>query len=101
MSAYQNVYDVVRNIPYGETRSYGWVAVQIGKPKGARLVGWALRALPLETDIPWHRVIRKNEHVSIMHPSFTAQEQIRRLRAEGIEIDQNGFIKKRKTKKND
>ena len=44
-------------IPPGQTRSYGWVAKGVGKPKAARAVGGALRRNPLPLVIPCHRVI--------------------------------------------
>jgi len=51
------VWEITRLIPYGETRSYTWVAEQIGKPKALRAVGQALGKNPLSIIIPCHRVI--------------------------------------------
>ena len=45
-------------IPVGETRSYRWIAEQIGKPLAARAVGQALRINPFAPVIPCHRVVR-------------------------------------------
>jgi methylated-DNA-[protein]-cysteine S-methyltransferase len=57
-SAFQKlVWQAARLIPYGETRSYGWIARQIGKPKAARAVGQALGKNPLLIVVPCHRVI--------------------------------------------
>ena len=56
----QNVLQVVRTIPYGETRSYGWVANKLGLPKAVRGVGQALARNPLPIVIPCHRVINSN-----------------------------------------
>ncbi len=53
----QNVWLTVRNIPRGETRSYGWVASQLGLPGAARAVGQALGRNPVPIVIPCHRVI--------------------------------------------
>ncbi len=39
-------------IPYGETRSYGWVANQIGNPNASRAVGQALHRNPVPLIIP-------------------------------------------------
>ncbi len=47
-------------IPFGETRTYAWVARQIGKPGAARAVGQALRKNPFPLIIPCHRVIRSD-----------------------------------------
>jgi methylated-DNA-[protein]-cysteine S-methyltransferase len=53
----QNVWHIVRTIPYGETRSYGWVANKLNLPHVARGVGQALARNPLPIVIPCHRVI--------------------------------------------
>jgi methylated-DNA-[protein]-cysteine S-methyltransferase len=51
------VWQAARRIPYGETRSYQWVASQIGKPQAARAVGQALGKNPFPVIVPCHRVI--------------------------------------------
>ena len=51
------VWQATRSIPFGETRSYRWVAEQVGKPTAARAVGQALAANPLPILVPCHRVI--------------------------------------------
>ena len=53
----RKVWEVTRLIPYGETRSYGWVAGQIQKPDAARAVGQALGRNPLPVIVPCHRVL--------------------------------------------
>jgi methylated-DNA-[protein]-cysteine S-methyltransferase len=47
-------------IPYGEVRSYQWVARRIGRTKAARAVGQALKRNPIPIVIPCHRVIRED-----------------------------------------
>jgi len=47
-------------IPYGEVRSYRWLAEQLGKPKAVRAVGNALARNPVPIIIPCHRVVRSN-----------------------------------------
>lgn len=51
---------VVMTIPLGETRSYAWVARQIGRPGAVRAVGTALRKNPFPVIIPCHRVIKSD-----------------------------------------
>ncbi|MDP3029072.1 MAG: methylated-DNA--[protein]-cysteine S-methyltransferase [Deltaproteobacteria bacterium] len=51
------VWEAIRAIPYGETRSYQEIAKSIGKAKAARAVGQAAGANPLPLIIPCHRVI--------------------------------------------
>lgn len=54
------VWEAARLIPYGETRSYAWVAERIKRPKAARAVGQALSRNPLPIIIPCHRIIASN-----------------------------------------
>lgn len=54
----QAVLKIASKIPYGEVRSYRWVAEQLGSPKAARAVGNALARNPIPIIIPCHRVIR-------------------------------------------
>jgi O-6-methylguanine DNA methyltransferase len=53
----RKVWEATRLIPYGQTRSYGWVAEQVGKPRAARAVGQAMGANPLPIIVPCHRVL--------------------------------------------
>jgi methylated-DNA-[protein]-cysteine S-methyltransferase len=52
-----NVWDALLTIPYGETRSYGEIAKQIGRPDRARAVGAANGSNPVSIIVPCHRVI--------------------------------------------
>jgi methylated-DNA-[protein]-cysteine S-methyltransferase len=51
------VWEAARQIPQGQTRSYGWLAGQMGKPKAARAVGQALGKNPFPIIVPCHRVL--------------------------------------------
>jgi methylated-DNA-[protein]-cysteine S-methyltransferase len=51
------VWDQLTRIPYGETRSYGYVAQAVGEPGGAQAVGAATGRNPLAIVVPRHRVI--------------------------------------------
>lgn len=56
----QAVWAALQTIPYGETRTYGDIALQIGNPKATRAVGMACNRNPILMIIPCHRVIGKN-----------------------------------------
>lgn len=56
----QKVWQKLREIPYGETRSYGQLAQALGNPKACRAVGSANRSNPIPVIIPCHRVIGAN-----------------------------------------
>lgn len=51
------VWEALRTIPYGEVRSYGDIAAQIGRPGAARAVGLANGRNPISVIVPCHRVI--------------------------------------------
>ena len=52
------VWETAQRIPYGETRSYGWIAEVMRRSGSARAVGGALGRNPLPIIIPCHRVVR-------------------------------------------
>ena len=60
----REVWKITRRIPYGETRSYAWVAEQIKRPKVMRAVGQALSKNPLPIIIPCHRVVASDGKLS-------------------------------------
>jgi methylated-DNA-[protein]-cysteine S-methyltransferase len=56
----RRVWQALLTIPYGETRSYGEIAEQIGAPGSARAVGLANGHNPIAIIVPCHRVIGAN-----------------------------------------
>jgi methylated-DNA-[protein]-cysteine S-methyltransferase len=59
----RTVWKAACRIPYGETRSYSWIAKEIGKPLSLRASGSALGKNPLPIIIPCHRIINKNDQL--------------------------------------
>jgi methylated-DNA-[protein]-cysteine S-methyltransferase len=53
----RDVWDALRTIPFGETRSYAQIAQQIGHPRAVRAVGAANGRNPLSIVVPCHRVV--------------------------------------------
>lgn len=53
----EKVWKALRQIPFGETRSYGQIAEAVGSPRGARAVGMACNRNPILLLIPCHRVV--------------------------------------------
>jgi len=53
----RRVWEALQTIPYGETRSYGQIADQIGSPAASRAIGLANGRNPISIIIPCHRVI--------------------------------------------
>lgn len=56
----KKVWDALRTIPYGETRSYQQIAAAVGDARACRAVGSANRSNPIPILIPCHRVIGKD-----------------------------------------
>jgi methylated-DNA-protein-cysteine methyltransferase related protein len=94
---YRRIYDVVRQIPAGSVATYGDVAVLAGLPGQARLVGYALHALPSYTAVPWHRVINARGVLSVGR-AIPGGELVQRrlLEREGIGFDANGRVQLRR-----
>ena len=53
----RRVWEALLTIPYGETRSYGIIAAQVGAPGAARAVGLANGHNPIAIVVPCHRVV--------------------------------------------
>lgn len=56
----QQVWEILKCIPFGETVSYSDVARRLGKPNSYRAVASAIATNPILIMIPCHRVVRKN-----------------------------------------
>ena len=86
---FESVYEVVKLIPFGRVTSYGAIAKYLGANKSSRMVGWAMNASHLKTDIPAHRVVNRNGLLTgKMHFSTpTKMEEL--LLFEGIEVKNN------------
>jgi methylated-DNA-protein-cysteine methyltransferase-like protein len=92
-SFFENVYDVVRQIPKGRVTSYGAIANYLGTKLSARMVGWAMNsAHSVVPKVPAHRVVNRNGILtgSAHFSSPTQMEEL--LRKEKIKIKNNAII---------
>ncbi|MEH6585336.1 MAG: MGMT family protein [Halioglobus sp.] len=88
----QRIWQVVALIPSGKVATYGDVAAQAGLPGAARRVGLALKYLPKNTRIPWHRVVNAQGRISLPEGSASKYTQRERLEAEGLTFKPNGAL---------
>jgi methylated-DNA-protein-cysteine methyltransferase-like protein len=77
----------VRSLAAGEVAGYGEVARRAGLPGCARLVARVLSAGD-EPGLPWHRVLRSDGRIAFPEGSDGFDEQVQRLRAEGVRVEQ-------------
>ena len=80
----REVYMAVLDIPKGQTRSYKWVAIRIGRPKAARAVGNALNKNPYSGIVPCHRVIKSDRSIGGFASGPSRKKRM--LRREGVDI---------------
>lgn len=80
----RQVWEALCTIPYGETRSYGEIARQIGSPKACRAVGMANHRNPLSIVIPCHRVVGAHGTLTGYGGGLAAKEFLLRLERENV-----------------
>lgn len=78
----KQVWQALLTIPYGQTRSYGQIAAQIGKPKASRAVGMGNHTNPIAILIPCHRVIGANGSMTGYGGGLDIKEYL--LKREGV-----------------
>ena len=89
---YRRIYRVVKRIPKGRVATYGVVARLAGSPGAARTVGWALSALPDDTDVPWWRVLNASGRISLGAREHGAVVQRALLLREGVRFAPGGAV---------
>lgn len=85
-SAFEKIYEVVRQIPYGQVATYGQVAALAGNKRWARVVGYALHVNPDPDHIPCYRVVNREGKVSDAFAFGGGNRQVELLAAEGVEF---------------
>lgn len=85
-SAFEKIYEVVRQIPRGQVATYGQVAAIAGNKRWARVVGYALHANPDLDNIPCHRVVNRQGRVSEAFAFGGGNRQVELLKAEGVKF---------------
>lgn len=76
------VWAALRDIPYGETRSYGEIAAAVGNPKASRAVGGANHRNPILILTPCHRVIGASGALTGFGAGLPMKEALLKLESE-------------------
>lgn len=80
----QACWQAARQIPYGETCTYGQIAAEIGHPKAARAVGAAMASNPVWLIVPCHRVLGANGSLTGYAGGLSRKQRL--LALEGAKI---------------
>jgi len=84
----RRVYEVVRAIPPGETRTYGEVAAELGSPGAAQAVGQAMGRNPFPPIVPCHRVLAAGRRIGGFSARGGPRTKLRLLETEGVYLEQ-------------
>ncbi len=92
-SFFENVYEVVRQIPKGRVTSYGAIANYLGTKLSARMVGWAMNlAHSAKPKVPAHRVVNRNGMLSGKAHFGTPTLMEELLAKEKIKVEEDAII---------
>lgn len=84
----RRVYEIVRAIPPGETRTYGEVATELGAPGAAQAVGQAMGRNPFPPIVPCHRVLAAGRRIGGFSARGGPRTKLRMLETEGVFLEQ-------------
>ncbi len=88
---YTRIYLVVRQIPPGRVAAYGQIASIVGNCT-ARMVGYAMAAVPQGSGVPWQRVINAQGKISPRGDGGGSDHQRALLEDEGVRFDRDGKV---------
>jgi methylated-DNA-[protein]-cysteine S-methyltransferase len=86
---HKKVYEVMSTIPFGEVRTYGWLAQKAGNPQAVRAVGGANARNCWPIVIPCHRVVGKDGRLTGFSAPGGLALKSELLRLEGIPVEKN------------
>lgn len=89
---YEKIYEIVSQIPKGKVSTYGRIATMLPRCT-ARMVGYAMAALPENSGVPWQRVINAQGRISPRASGNHDRLQEELLKSEGVSFDSKGKIK--------
>ncbi|MFM8244150.1 MAG: MGMT family protein [Crocinitomicaceae bacterium] len=89
---FEQVYAIVKEIPFGRVTSYGAIANALGTKKSSRMVGWAMNACHTRPEIPAHRVVNRNGLLTGKMHFSSPTEMEERLVKEGIQVKNDQIL---------
>lgn len=92
MNTFEKIYEVVKKIPKGSVATYGQIAILAGNRHLSQIVGYALHVNPDPEHIPCYRVVNRFGEVSKAFAFGGENKQISLLRADGIEVSDEGKV---------
>ena len=92
-SFFQDVYDIVRQIPKGRVSTYGAIAAYLGTKLSARMVGWAMNgAHHVKPSVPAQRVVNRNGMLTGKHHFSTPTEMEDLLKKEKVTVKEDTVV---------
>ena len=92
-SFFQDVYEVVRQVPKGNVTSYGAIAAYLGTKLSARMVGWAMNAAgDAKPKVPAQRVVNRNGMLSGKHHFATPTLMEELLKKDGVTVKNDTVV---------
>lgn len=92
-SFFDDVYDVVRQIPKGRVTSYGTIAVYLGTKLSARMVGWAMNgAHNVKPKVPAQRVVNRNGMLTGKMHFSTPSHMEELLKKDGVAVKNDTVV---------
>jgi len=90
---FQDVMDVVRQIPKGRVTSYGAIANYLGAKRSSRIVGYCMNNVhAVKPRVPAHRVVNRNGLLTGKHHFATQTEMADLLKKEGVKVKKDQVV---------
>ena len=92
-SFFELVHEVARQIPRGRVTSYGAIAACLGTKLSARMVGWAMMAVPYaKKPVPAHRVVNRNGLLTGKHHYSPPEKMQQLLEKDGVVVKDDKVV---------
>lgn len=91
-SFFQQVYQLVAEIPVGKVATYGQIGRLLGRPNAGLMVGWAMRSIPAALQLPAHRVVYQSGALAPTAAFGDWEVQRVLLEAEGVTFKPDGRV---------